>query len=449
MHYIVILAGGVGKRISPISNGTPKYLLKVPSFDKSMLRLTVERVLKYTHNCDKIKIVTNVSVLNSVKNELPELKDDSFIVESEQNDTFQAAFFAAKEIYKNDEDAVITIVPSDQLIDNEFDFCECLSRADNVAKNEGKLVVLGSKTNELNPELGYIIDDEFVEKPTVDFLNHAMKKHRFLVKNTGNYTFKADNLFKWTQLLYKTTQINELPKLSFDKALSEKLKNGELFTICANFDFLDLGTPESFEKSVAFEIGKDSRNLVDNFKNMEIFEIVNELEKTRSGLHVAIENWDHDFNMGSIVRSANAFNVSAVHIIGRRRWNSRGAMKTETYLNVYFHKTVASFVKWANGETEGDAEKENERAPKLEKRLPIIGIDILKGISKPIEKSSFERECIFLFGSEQSGLSSEAQTAALNSSNQILHITQFGTTRSLNAAHAASIAIYEHARRFL
>ena len=171
----------------------------------------------------------------------------------------------------------------------------------------------------------------------------------------------------------------------------------------------------------------DRRNVVDAYRYWKMEAIIADLGRHRHGFHIAIENWGHDFNIGSVVRSANAFGVNQVHIVGRRRWNRRGAMVTDRYLQVNHFSEVADFANWA--ESQG---------------LPIIGIDNIPG-SKPIEKTELPEKCVLLFGEESQGLTAQAQEI----SETILHITQFGSTRSINAGAAAAIAMHrwvcEHA----
>jgi tRNA G18 (ribose-2'-O)-methylase SpoU len=164
----------------------------------------------------------------------------------------------------------------------------------------------------------------------------------------------------------------------------------------------------------------DSRNVIDRYRYWTMEAIVADLDEHRHPFHVAIENWQHDMNIGSIVRSANAFAADTVHIIGRRRWNKRGAMVTDRYQHVRHHDTVAAFIEWAR-----DA------------RLPVIAIDNVPG-SVPIESYEFPRECILVFGQEGPGLSPEALAAA----DVTLEITQYGSTRSINASAAAAVAMY-------
>ena len=164
----------------------------------------------------------------------------------------------------------------------------------------------------------------------------------------------------------------------------------------------------------------DSRNVVDRFRYWRMDAIVAELDRIRHPFHVAIENWQHDLNIGSIVRSANAFAAETVHIVGRKRWNRRGAMVTDRYQHLEHHADIAGLV---------------ARARKLE--LPIIAIDNVPGCRR-IERFELPRRCLFLFGQEGPGLSREALDAA----EAVLEITQFGSTRSINASAAAAITMH-------
>jgi tRNA G18 (ribose-2'-O)-methylase SpoU len=165
----------------------------------------------------------------------------------------------------------------------------------------------------------------------------------------------------------------------------------------------------------------DTRNVLDHFRYWKMEAIVAELDSRRHKFHVAIENWQHDLNIGSIVRTANAFLAEEVHIIGNRRWNRRGAMVTDRYQHVSNHPTVEDFVAWAKS-----------------RNLPIIAIDNVPGCKK-IEEYSLPEECILLFGQEGPGLSE----AAIEAAQVVLEITQFGSTRSINASAAAAITMHE------
>jgi tRNA G18 (ribose-2'-O)-methylase SpoU len=164
----------------------------------------------------------------------------------------------------------------------------------------------------------------------------------------------------------------------------------------------------------------DRRNVVDRYRYWRLDAIVADLDRRRHPLHVAIENWGHDFNIGSVVRTANAFNVAEVHIVGRRRWNRRGAMVTDRYLHLRHHDTAADLAAWASGAG-----------------VPLIGIDNVPG-AVPLESYALPRTCCLVFGQESNGLTAEAISAC----EAILSITQFGSTRSINAGAAGAIAMH-------
>lgn len=164
----------------------------------------------------------------------------------------------------------------------------------------------------------------------------------------------------------------------------------------------------------------DRRNVVDEYRYWRHDSIIADLDGRRHPFHVAVENWEHDFNIGSVVRNANAFMAEAVHIVGKRRWNRRGAMVTDRYQHVHHHPTVEEFVVWAT-----NAE------------VPIVGIDNLPG-SVPIETTQLPNRCALLFGQEGPGLSDDARAAAAF----VCSITQYGSTRSINAGVASGIAMH-------
>lgn len=170
----------------------------------------------------------------------------------------------------------------------------------------------------------------------------------------------------------------------------------------------------------------DRRNVVDGYRYWRLEAIVADLDERRHPFHVAIENWQHDLNIGSIVRTANAFAAETVHIIGRRRWNRRGAMVTDRYQHLMHHPDVADFVAWARAEG-----------------LPVVAVDNVEG-SRPVDVADLPERCVLLFGQEGPGLSPEALAAA----DLVVEITQYGSTRSINAAAAAAIVMHEWARRY-
>jgi tRNA G18 (ribose-2'-O)-methylase SpoU len=178
--------------------------------------------------------------------------------------------------------------------------------------------------------------------------------------------------------------------------------------------------------------GGDRRNVVDKYRYWRHEAIVHDLDFQRHDFHVAVENWGHDFNIGSVIRTANAFNAKAFHIVGKRRWNRRGAMVTDRYQHEYHHATVDDLVAWAAAAPAGGEAR----------GIPVVGIDNLPG-SQPIETFDLPKHCILLFGQEGPGLSLQAREASV----AILDIAQFGSTRSINAGAAAGIAMHAWVRQ--
>jgi tRNA G18 (ribose-2'-O)-methylase SpoU len=170
----------------------------------------------------------------------------------------------------------------------------------------------------------------------------------------------------------------------------------------------------------------DRRNVVDRYRYWRLEAIVADLDTRRHDFHVAIENWQHDFNIGTIVRSANAFLAAEVHIVGNRRWNRRGAMVTDRYQHLRHHATAADLASYL-----------------ADREVPLLGIDNLPG-SAHLETMAMPRRVCFLFGQEGPGLSGIAREACAGT----FSIAQFGSTRSINASAAAAIAMHTWIRAF-
>jgi len=164
----------------------------------------------------------------------------------------------------------------------------------------------------------------------------------------------------------------------------------------------------------------DRRHVVHRYRYWRRQAIVADLDTRRHPFHVAIENWQHDLNIGTVVRNANAFLAAEVHIVGNRRWNRRGAMVTDRYQHVRHHATIDQFVTWAR-----------------EAGLPLVGIDNLPG-ARLLESARLPRRCVLVFGQEGPGLSGAALAACAG----VYYIAQFGSTRSINAGVASGIAMH-------
>lgn len=169
---------------------------------------------------------------------------------------------------------------------------------------------------------------------------------------------------------------------------------------------------------------EDTRNLLDIFKGQPNEQIKAELDKSRTSLEIAIENVEHDFNIGSIVRTANSFNVSKVHIIGKKKYNRRGAMCTDKYLEILHHPTIQDFL-----QTQTSRE--------------LIAIENNTEDAKPLHAKKFTRNTTLIFGSENNGITPEL----LEQAHEVRFIESFGSTRSVNVGVAAGIAMYEYVRQ--
>jgi tRNA G18 (ribose-2'-O)-methylase SpoU len=169
----------------------------------------------------------------------------------------------------------------------------------------------------------------------------------------------------------------------------------------------------------------DRRNVVDRYRYWRREAVVADLDERRHDFHVAIENWQHDFNIGSVVRTANAFLAREVHVVGNRRWNRRGAMVTDRYQHVRHHVDVPALAAWADAEG-----------------LALVGVDNLPG-SVPLEETRLPRACVLLFGQEGPGLSDAARDVLPT----VVSLAQFGSTRSINAGAAAAVAMHTWVRQ--
>ena len=169
----------------------------------------------------------------------------------------------------------------------------------------------------------------------------------------------------------------------------------------------------------------DRRNVGDQYRYWTVEAIVADLDMRRHDFAVAIENWQHDLNIGTVVRTANAFLAREVVIVGRKRWNRRGAMVTDRYQHIRHVASPAELRTYADvaGYT-------------------LVAIDNLPG-AVPLETFALPRKAMLLFGQEGTGLTEDAHTAA----SAVCSIAQYGSTRSINAGVAAGIAMHAWIRQ--
>lgn len=169
---------------------------------------------------------------------------------------------------------------------------------------------------------------------------------------------------------------------------------------------------------------EDTRNLIDEYKGLSNEQVFDALDKKRNTLEIAIENVEHDFNIGTIVRSANSFNVAKVHIIGKKKYNRRGAMCTDKYLEIIHHATIEDFLKTQEGRE-------------------LIAIENNTPRALPLHDKTFTPNTTLIFGSENNGITPEL----LEKAHDVRFIESFGSTRSVNVGVAAGIAMYEWTRQ--
>ena len=169
----------------------------------------------------------------------------------------------------------------------------------------------------------------------------------------------------------------------------------------------------------------DTRNVVDAYRYWTREAIIADIDRRRHPLHVAIENFGHDANIGSVVRTANAFAVHTVHIVGRRRWNRRGAMVTDRYQRLRHHDSTATLLDFAAGAG-----------------LTVVAVDNVPGAGR-LEEIALPRDCLLVFGQEGPGITGDLRAGAALT----VSIAQFGSTRSINAGVAAGIAMHAWIRR--
>lgn len=314
-------------------------------------------------------------------------------------------------------------------------------------------------TDENAPESDGIVvarDDVGLILPLADCLGVVLydaRSGRMMLAHAGRHNLEQDGLVKAVQYLggnptdvrvffspvagkenYKIEKLNEMGIA--ESALEQLVRAGVLAENIEEIG-IDTTTDELYyshsqgDKTKRFAIGAvllagDTRNLVDEYKGLSNEEVVAELDKKRVPLEIAIENLGHDFNIGTIVRNANAFNVAAVHVVGKRKYNRRGAMVTDRYLHMDHFESTAGFV-------------EDARA----RGMKIVAIENNRPDAKPMAEAEVRDNCILCFGSESDGISDEL----LKSADEIYCIEQLGSTRSINVGCASSVAMYEWVRR--
>lgn len=157
------------------------------------------------------------------------------------------------------------------------------------------------------------------------------------------------------------------------------------------------------------------RNVIDRFKDKTDGEIKEELQASAHPFAICMENLIGDFNFGTLVRNANAFGAQEVFYLGDKKWDKRSAVGVYNYTNVNWLPTLDDLIQ-------------------LKSKYVFIGCDNIAG-SVSISKYNYEPNTLFIFGEESVGLTPKIQSLC----QDIVHIDQYGSVRSLNVGTASGI----------
>jgi tRNA G18 (ribose-2'-O)-methylase SpoU len=162
---------------------------------------------------------------------------------------------------------------------------------------------------------------------------------------------------------------------------------------------------------------KDHRNVCDHYKYWNHDAIIADQDKNRSDMIVVAENFGNDFNISTVIRSSNAFLCNQVVILGRRKWDRRGACGMHNYEHVKFSLSIEEVAKSSPNHT-------------------VVAFDNVPG-AKSIYEYDWNKKSILILGQESIGISPESMKAA----HDVVYIPQWGAVRSLNVGSAATVAM--------
>lgn len=206
MLYALILAGGKGIRLYPLSREkTPKQFLDIFN-NKSFLKNTVERVIPIIDK-ENIYIVTNENYREKISKELPEVREENVFIEPENKETATCIGLSAVKLLKKDNDAVMIILPSDHHIEGQKEFKDTIMQCVEIAEKKRGIVTIGIKP--VRPETGYgyikmgdripgaipsYKVNRFLEKPNIEVAKDLILNEDYLW-NSGIFVTRADALF--------------------------------------------------------------------------------------------------------------------------------------------------------------------------------------------------------------------------------------------------------------
>lgn len=257
----VILAGGAGTRLRPLSSDeNPKQFLEL--FDgKSLLQKTLDRLARLLPP-DAIYVSTNVQYAGKSRAHLPEMPAENVLTEPARRNTAPAIALCTFTIESRIGQCAVAFLPADHYIGNEAEFVRVLDRAYRYAESHDALVTIGIAPTEPNTGYGYLeigeaLDDDvlrvraFTEKPDAD------RAAAFL--RAGNYAWNG-GIFVWRSDVFRRelertapalatvsdAPYESMPSISIDYALMEKSQN--VATIRGDFEWSDVGSFEALRR---------------------------------------------------------------------------------------------------------------------------------------------------------------------------------------------------------
>lgn len=262
--YAVILVGGKGKRLRPLSTDErPKAFLSVTKDRKSMFRKTVDRIRRLVP-VSNIVVVANKMHAKLVKKEFPEIKKSNLILEPVSRNTAPAVGFAASVIAGRDQNAIAVVLPTDHYIRDEKKQLNTIASAVEFLKNHtGAIVVFGIKPTFPSTGFGYIrvkgINkvEKFVEKPDLGTARKYIKSGKYLW-NSGAFCFSVGTLLRsmrsYAPAIYRNLEdvknigarYAKMPDISLDYAVMEKAKN--IYCIRGSYGWNDVGSFKALRK---------------------------------------------------------------------------------------------------------------------------------------------------------------------------------------------------------